>query len=107
MRVLVTGATGFVGNWVGKELLARGHQVRALVRPGSVGKLPEAGQVEVARGDVLKPETLAYAAQGCDAVIHLVGIIREFPRRGITFERLHVEATHHGVDAAKAAGVRR
>ncbi|MEW6388346.1 MAG: complex I NDUFA9 subunit family protein [Thermodesulfobacteriota bacterium] len=107
MRVLVTGATGFVGNWEVKELLARGHQVRALVRPGAERKLKDADRVEVALGDVLHPDTLAYAAQGCDAVIHLVGIIREFPGRGVTFERVHVEATHHVVDAARAAGAAR
>lgn len=107
MRVLVTGASGFVGNWVVSELLARGHGVRCLVRPGSEGKLKAAVSVELALGDVLDEAALAQAAQGCQAVIHLVGIIREFPRRGVSFEALHVQATHNMVDAAKAAGVRR
>ncbi len=107
MRVLVTGASGFVGNWIIEELLKRGHQVRALVRPGSEGKLKAGSQVEAVPGDVLEPESLGLAAAGSDAVIHLVGIIREFPRRGVTFERLHVTATHHVVDAARAAGVKR
>jgi NADH dehydrogenase len=107
MRVLVTGATGFVGNEVVKELLARGHRVRALVRPGSEAKLQVRDRVGEVFGDILDRETVFQAAQGCDAVIHLVGIIREFPRRGVTFERLHVEATHNAVDAAKAAGARR
>jgi NADH dehydrogenase len=56
---------------------------------------------------VLKSGSLAYATQGCGAVIHLVGIIREFSRRGITFERLHVEATKNLVDAAREAGAKR
>ncbi len=107
MQVLVTGATGFVGHEIVKELLVRGHQVRALARPGSEGKLEAAAQVEIFPGDVLDRDTTARAAADCDAVIHLVGIIREFPRQGITFERLHVEATKIVVDAALAAGVRR
>ncbi len=107
MQVLVTGATGFVGHEIVKELLVRGHEVRALARPGSEGKLEAAAQVEVFPGDVLDRDATMRAAAGCDAVIHLVGIIREFPRRGITFERLHVEATQNVVDAAQAAGVRR
>ncbi len=105
MRVLVTGGSGFVGNWVVAELLARGHQVRALLRPGSEKKLKAAEQVEVVPGEVMSPETVARAAAGCEAAIHLVGIIREFPGRGITFERLHYEATVTVLEAARAAGV--
>jgi len=107
MRVLVTGASGFVGNVVVKELLAQGHEVRALVRRGSEKKLQERERVEIAPGDCLDHEALEVAAAGCDAVIHLVGIIREFPGRGITFEQVHVQATRNVVDAAQAAGARR
>jgi nucleoside-diphosphate-sugar epimerase len=45
--------------------------------------------------------------RGCDAVIHLVGIIMEYPSKGITFQRIHFEGTQAVVDAAKAAGVKR
>jgi NADH dehydrogenase len=107
MRVFVTGASGFVGNEVVRELLARGHQVRALVRQGSEKKLKARDQVQVVSGDCLHPEILHQAASGCDAVIHLVGIIREFPGKGVTFERVHVQATRNVVDAALAAGARR
>jgi uncharacterized protein YbjT (DUF2867 family) len=107
MQVFVTGASGFVGNEVVKELLARGHQVKALVRKGSEKKLEARHKVEVVFGDCLHPEILNQAAAGCDAIIHLVGIIREFPGKGVTFERLHVQATQNVVDAAKAAGARR
>jgi len=107
MRVLITGATGFVGREVTKELVNRGHEVRALVRPRSEKKLKNLQRVQVFSGDCLSPQTLPPAMAGCDAVIHLVGIIREFPGRGVTFERVHVQATRNVVDAAKAAGVRR
>jgi len=107
MRVLVTGASGFVGNAVVRELLAQGHEVRALVRRGSEKKLQERERVEIAPGDCLDHEALEVAAAGCDAVIHLVGIIREFPGRGITFEQVHVQATRNVVDAAEGAGARR
>jgi uncharacterized protein YbjT (DUF2867 family) len=56
---------------------------------------------------VTKPETYADALVGCDAVINLVGIIREFPGRGITYQRLHVQATEHLLRVTAAAGVRR
>lgn len=107
MRVLVTGATGFVGRYVVRELLTRGHDVRCLVRPGSEGKLEPWEGVGVCAGDVLHPEEVARAAQGCEAAVHLVGIIREFPGRGVTFEKVHVQATENVVHAARDAGARR
>jgi uncharacterized protein YbjT (DUF2867 family) len=107
MRVLVSGATGFVGREVVQELLARGHEVRALVRRGSEKKLQDRERVEISPGDSLDRDAVFAAAADCDAVIHLVGIIREFPGRGVTFERVHVQATRNVVDAAVAAGARR
>ncbi|MHB8708017.1 MAG: complex I NDUFA9 subunit family protein [Desulfuromonadales bacterium] len=107
MKVFLTGATGFVGNEVLRQLVAAGHGVRALVRPGSEKKLAVLDNVEVHHGDATDPATLTGALAGCDAVIHLVGIIREFPDRGVTFERLHVEATGNVLAAAQEQGVRR
>lgn len=107
MKVFLTGGTGFVGNEVLRQLVAAGHGVRALVRPGSEKKLAVLDNVEVHHGDATDPATLTGALAGCDAVIHLVGIIREFPDRGVTFERLHVEATVNVLAAAQEQGVRR
>jgi len=100
MRVFVTGGTGFVGREVLKQLVAAGHTPRVLVRDKGQKKLPALAGIETAPGDILKPKTLSAALEHCDAVIHLVGIIREFPARGITFERLHVEATRNLIAAA-------
>ncbi|MGD0585062.1 MAG: NAD(P)H-binding protein, partial [Oryzomonas sp.] len=58
-------------------------------------------------GDVTRPESFEQGADGCDAVVNLVGIIREFPAKGVTFERLHVQATANLLAAAKRAGIRR
>lgn len=67
--VLVVGATGFLGGKVVDELLGRGKTVRALVRPESdAGKLAAKG-VEIARGDMLDPDSLVRAMTGADAVI--------------------------------------
>jgi NADH dehydrogenase len=107
MKVFLTGATGFVGKVMLHRLRQDGHVVRCLVRSGSEKKLPVEKNVEVRLGDATDPATLEGAMEGCDAVIHLVGIIREFPARGITFEKLHVEATRNMVNAAKGQGIKR
>lgn len=106
MRVFVTGATGFVGRAVSRQLLKAGHRPVCLVRSGSEGKLLP-GVDEVRFGDVTLPETLQGALAGCQAVVHLVGIIREYPQQRVTFDRLHRQATAHMVAAAQSQKVKR
>ena len=106
-RVFVTGATGFVGRAVIHALRADGLAVRCLVRRGSELDLRGLEAIERVEGDVLARQSLEEGIAGCDAVIHLVGIIRESPSRSVTFERVHVEGTHNVIDAAVANGVRR
>lgn len=108
MHVYVTGATGFIGSYVLRELLARGHTARCLVRdPGTALVEAEQDRVERVRGDVTDPKSLAGTMRGCDAVIHLVGIIEEKPSRGVTFERIHYEGARNVIDEAVAARIDR
>jgi NADH dehydrogenase len=107
MKVFVTGGTGFVGREVVSRLLSAGHSMRCLVRKGSENKLPQHDDLEFFTGDATEVSTLNGALEGCDAVIHLIGIIREFPDKGVTFKRLHVEATHNIVNLTVRSGVRR
>lgn len=106
-RIFVTGGTGFVGKHVIRSLLGQGLRVRALVRRGSERDLQDFPSVERVPGDVLAPDPLPAAVQGCAAIVHLVGIIRERPSRGVTFAALHADATRNMLAAARAAGVRR
>ena len=107
MKVFVTGGTGFVGREILAQLLQSGHTVRALVREGSADKLADQGKVEVHTGDITDSASLVGALEGCDAVIHLVGIIRAFPGRGITFKKMHVTATENILEACDEQGVHR
>lgn len=104
MNIFIAGGTGFVGGYLTTELLRRGHQLTLLShsRSGTV-----TSGVTLVKGDVTDPASYGTAMKGCDAVINLVGIIREFPAKGITFERLHVEATAGMISAAQHAGVLR
>ncbi len=104
MKVLVTGGTGFVGAKAVHALRARGHDVRALVRRGSRGNILEAWGCELAEGDVADAASLRRAAAGCEAVVHLVAIIRGRPE---DYDRVMVRGTDDLLHAAKDAGARR
>ncbi|MBX3404256.1 MAG: NAD(P)H-binding protein [Phycisphaeraceae bacterium] len=126
--VAVTGASGFVGGAVLGEMVARGWQARGLTRDASnsrdlslaVGQiardvaqsrgLPNNGGVEWVVGDACDPAALDRLCKGADAIVHLVGIIREVrgnSARPQTFERMHVKATLAAIDAAKRANIGR
>ena len=106
-RVLVTGATGFVGHALLQRLCAAGHVVRCLVRRGSEGALRGQGAIARIEGDVVTRQGLEEGMAGCDAVIHLVGIIREHRASAVTFERVHTQGTLNVLEAAAASGIRR
>jgi len=107
MHVYLTGATGFVGAYILRELIARGHTARCLVRDPSAVPAVSGKGVEKVKGDVTNPKVLAGTMRGCDAVIHVVGIIEEHPSQGVTFERIHYEGTVHVVDEARQSGIDR
>lgn len=104
MKVLVTGATGFIGPKVVHALRARDVDVRALVRhPERATHLSALG-VEVVAGDITSPASLRAAVAGCTHVVHLVAIIQG---SAADFERVMTQGTNELVAAAKDAGVER
>lgn len=105
MRVLLTGATGFIGSYILRELIDRSHDVRCLLRDTSVELAVQSDRVERTKGDISDADSLKRTAHGCDAVINLVGIIEEKPSKGITFENIHDRGTLNLVQEAARAGV--
>ncbi|WP_376793407.1 NAD-dependent epimerase/dehydratase family protein [Thermoflexus sp.] len=106
MRVLVTGATGFLGRNLCPYLVERGYRVRALVRPtADWGFLADHG-VEIAWGDVQDPASVQEAVAGCEAVIHAAGYFRFWGPRE-RYWGVNVEGTRNMVQAAQAVGIRR
>lgn len=105
MRVLVTGATGFIGTEVARQLAAAGLRPRVMVRRPNRASLLDGLDVEAVHGDLTVPDTLAGAVDGCDAVIHLGGRAVFEPARRL--EPTFVAGTRALADAAEAAGVRR
>jgi len=107
MRTLVTGATGLVGNALAKRLCADGHSVRALVRDPSKAAAILPKEVELERGDITAPATIAAAAHGVDCIFHAAGMPEQWQRDDAIFDRVNRQGTAHVMSAALAAGVRR
>jgi NADH dehydrogenase len=107
LKVFVTGGTGFVGRYVVKELLKQGHEPVLLYRQknASQNQTPSLPPSSIVEGDILDSVSLKKGMAGFDAVIHLVGIIRETGRN--TFINVHYNGTKHVVDTALSAGATR
>ncbi|HEY8074286.1 MAG TPA: NAD-dependent epimerase/dehydratase family protein [Labilithrix sp.] len=103
-RVLLTGATGFLGRHVARQLLESGHGCVALVRARGAD-LPDG--VEQRKGDVLDRASVEAALEGCDAVVHCAGRVSRKPEDAEELHRVHVEGTKNVLAAAIARGVRR
>jgi dihydroflavonol-4-reductase len=107
MKVLVTGATGKVGHALTRALLARGDDVRALVRsPERALKLLPAG-VEPIPGDVTDPASVVAAISGCELVFNAMGIPEQWLADESLFDRVNAGGTRTVAEAARDAGVRR
>jgi nucleoside-diphosphate-sugar epimerase len=102
MKVLVTGASGFLGSHVAEQLAAGGHAVRALVRKTSSRKhLEDVPRIEFAEGSVEDAPSVARAAEGVDAVVHIAGIVKA--RNSEEFFATNVGGTQNVLAAAKGS----
>ncbi len=107
MRVLVTGATGFIGSHVAAALVRRGDQVRVLRRKDSRTVALDGLDVEHIYGDVLEREAVAAAVHGCDLVFHVAAVSSYWRARREEVYRVNVQGTRIVLDACLAAGVHR
>jgi len=107
MKVLVTGANGLVGANLVRELLARGHDVRALVRLKSDLRSLNGLEVEKVFGDVLEPHSLAGAVRGREVLFHAAAIFSYWNHTADELKRLAVRGTLNVVSAGRRARVRR
>lgn len=105
--ILVTGATGHIGNVLVRRLLDQGEKVRALIWRGEDTSPLRGLDVEQVVGDVLDPASLKPAMQGVDTVYHLAGIISIMPGKNPLVWRVNVEGTRNVLAAARQAGIRR
>ena len=102
-HVFMTGGTGFMGQPLIAELLRRGHQVRALVRPGSEGKLPP-GCAAVG-GNALEKESYAGQVRPADTFVQLVGVSHPNPSKAAEFRAVDLDSARAAVSAAVGGGI--
>jgi dihydroflavonol-4-reductase len=107
MQVLVTGATGFVGGNLARELWHRGYRVRALVRAGSDTLTIRGTDIHQVEGDLLDRESLSKAMADCEAVFHCAAAYTFWSRDPQKVRRTNVEGTVNVLECARDAGVER
>lgn len=107
MKVLVTGATGFIGGNLARELVRRGYEVRALVRPGSDRRNLAGLDVEVVLGDLTDRASLPPALEGCDGLFHVAAVYTFWSPDPRSIYRANVDGTENILLAARAAGIKK
>lgn len=107
MKVLVTGATGFIGGNLARRLAAQGHQVRALSRPGSNTLNINRTGVKVVPGDILDADSVDRGLRDCQWVFHCAASYTFWSKNKRDIYRTNVEGTAIVLDAAERAGVER
>ena len=104
MKVFVTGGTGFIGRSLIPLLVARGHEVTALARAGSAGRVP-AGCRKVI-GDVLAADTYEAAVRGADCLVHLTGVTHPNPAKARQFIEVDLTSARAAIAVAVQSSVK-
>lgn len=105
-RYFVTGATGFIGGALVKQLVGQGHQVSALVRNRARARLLEVMGVELHTGDLLDPESLRAPMSGADGVFH-VGAWFRIGEREPAAARINIDGTRAVLETMRELGVKK
>lgn len=107
MKILLTGASGFIGSYVLPLLLIEGYEVTALKRDSSRKILKDHSGLKIIEGDIKKSEDIYRAVEGCETVIHLAALVQSTSKEPGAFYRTNYEGTENLLIASKKAGVRR
>jgi dihydroflavonol-4-reductase len=107
MKILVTGASGFLGSAVVRRLIIAGHAVRTLLRAGSDRRNIKGLAVETVTGDLSMPESFDAALEGCDALFHVAADYRLWVPDPDRMYAVNVDGTRELMRAALRAGTRR
>jgi dihydroflavonol-4-reductase len=104
-KVLITGATGFIGNHVTRLCLEKGDEVRVMVMPGEDRSPLKGMNVEFVEGNLLDPQSLVRAVQGVQQLYHLAALFAIWTKDPDLHYKINVDGARSMMEAAKAAGV--
>ena len=107
MKVVVTGANGFLGCNVVRQLIKEGHEVRIFIRPEANTQGLQGVDCENIHGDLLDEQSLIRATAGCDAIIHAAANTSQWPTYYSFYEAINVKGTGHVLNAARKNSVRK
>ncbi|MEJ7739461.1 MAG: NAD-dependent epimerase/dehydratase family protein [Chitinophagaceae bacterium] len=107
MKILITGAAGYIGNKLAHTLATRGEEVHALVRSDSANELLQHPKIKIFKGDILQKESLMAAIKGCKQVYHTAARVGVWARDSSVFYDVNVKGTGNVLNAALQAGVER
>ena len=99
-RILVTGGTGLLGSNTLRELLKRKYEVNVLIHRNNGIQTLEGLDLHRFRGSLQDPSSLAKAAKGCDAIIHIAAHTEVWPSKGSIFQEVNVQGTQNLIDLA-------
>ncbi len=107
MKILVTGADGLLGSNLVRELLTRGHSIRAVIQPGRQQKTLEGLTLEKFSGNLLNSNEVVKAGEGCDAVIHCAASTSVWPIRSEIVNKVNIEGTKNIIKSVHQNKVQR
>lgn len=107
MRVAIFGGSGFVGSFLVDALIAAGHEPSLMVRLGSERKVRQAERCRLVAGNLSSTIAIDATLENCAAIIYNVGILKESPKQGITFEELQYNGVVRVAESAKTRGISR
>ena len=107
MKILVTGADGLLGSNLVRELLSRGHEIRAFVQPGRQQVTLDGLTIEKFAGNLLNAEEVINAAKGCDAIIHCAASTAVWPIRSEIINKVNIDGTKNIIQAVYKNNVQR
>jgi len=102
--IFVTGGTGYIGSRLIPLLANRGHELKAVVRPGSERKIP--ANVSIVSADPLQNGSYTESIRGCDTFVHLIGVPHPSPAKAAQFRAIDLPSIQIAVKGAREAGIR-
>ena len=107
MKILVTGATGYLGHQLTLTLAERGNSVQVLVRNPLSANIPSHKNIVVFTGDITNRQSIKSAMRGCEQVYHTAALVKIFAANAADFYKVNVEGTQHLLAEALCAGVKK